>query len=545
MRVQVSGPMLEQPVILRRQHRTLALDELCAIVIALIALGPLAYLLWRSWQGSESALAALQHPRTVTLLLRSLGLAATVALTSALLALPLAWLTERVALPGRRAMAILFALPMAVPSYLTAYAVVATLGPRGALAGLAERVLGIERLPEIYGFFGAWLTLTLVTYPYVYLAVRASLRGLDPSFEDAARTLGHTRLATFWFITVPLLRPGLVSGMLLTALYVLSDFGAIAILRYPTLTYSIYNQYRLSFDRAAAAALALLLVALTAFLVLAERQWRQRAAFFRTAGSSRPAPRARPSVWAWFLAGLGVLVSGVALGLPAGVALYWWWRARRLGEVLPGVGDPFLHSLVVSLAAAIVTVALAFPVARAVIRGTSRLTRLIDLPLWITYSLPGIVLALALVSLSAQFFPPLYQTLPLLIIGYALRFLPEAVGTVRAVLVQQSPRWEEAARTLGLRPWRTWLRVQLPLALPGTLSAMLLVFLTTVKELPVTLLLSPIGFTTLATTIWNATADAYWSHAALPTLLLLGTGVIPMALFSWWEERTVRRGREA
>jgi len=521
------------------------LDELCAIAIAVIALGPLAYLLWRSWQGSESALAALQHPRTGTLLLRSLGLAATVALTSALLALPLAWVTERVALPGRRAMAILFALPMAVPSYLTAYAVVATLGPRGALAGVAERVLGLERLPEIYGFFGAWLTLTLVTYPYGYLAIRASLRGLDPSFEDAARTLGLTRLATFWYITVPLLRPGLVSGMLLTALYVLSDFGAIAILRYPTLTYSIYNQYRLSFDRAAAAALALLLVGLTSVLVLVERQWRQRAAFFRTAGSSRPASRARPNVWAWLLAGLGVLISGVALGLPAGVALYWWWRARRLGEALPDVSNPFLHSLAVSLAAGIVTVALAFPVARAVIRGTNWLTRLIDLPLWITYSLPGIVLALALVSLSAQLFPLLYQTLPLLIIGYALRFLPEAVGTVRAVLVQQSPRWEEAARTLGLRPWRTWLRVQLPLALPGTLSAMLLVFLTTLKELPVTLLLSPIGFTTLATTIWNATADAYWSHAALPTLLLLGTGVIPMALFSWWEDRTVRRGREA
>ncbi len=544
MRVRVSGPALEQPVVVRRQWRAPALDELVAIVIALIALGPLAYLVWRSWQGSENALAALQHPRTVTLLLRSLGLAAAVAGTSVLLALPLAWLTERVAVPGRRALAILFALPMAVPSYLMAYAVVATLGPRGALAELTGRVLGIERLPEIYGFFGAWLTLTLVTYPYVYLAVRASLRGIDPSFEDAARLLGRGRLATFWSITVPLLRPGLVSGMLLVALYVLSDFGAIAILRYPTLTYSIYNQYRLSFDRAAAAGLALLLVACTSLLVLVERQWRRRAAFFRTAGSSRPAPRARPSVWAWGLAGFGLLISGVALGLPAGVALYWWLRARRLGEVLPGVSESFVHSLGISLAAAIVTVALAFPVARAIVRGASRLTRLLDLPLWIAYSLPGIVLALALVSLSAQFLPILYQTLPLLLLGYALRFLPEAVGTVRAVLVQQSPRWEEAARTLGLRPWQAWFRIQLPLALPGALSAVLLVFLTTVKELPVTLLLSPIGFMTLATMIWNATADAYWSHAALPTLLLLGTGVIPMAFLSWWEERSVRRGRE-
>ncbi|MCX7623505.1 MAG: iron ABC transporter permease [Thermomicrobium sp.] len=519
------------------------LGAVLSVVLAALALAPLAYLVWRTLEGGESALAALVRPRTRELVIRSVLLAGAVASTSAVIGLALAWLTERVDLSGRRLLAVLFALPLAVPSYLTAYALVAVFGPRGVLAGALERAFGFERLPEFYGFFGAWFTLTLVTYPYAYLSVRAALRGVDPTLEDAARLLGHGRFCTFLRVTLPLLRPGIVSGMLLSALYTLADFGAIAILRYPTLTYSIYNQYRLSFDRSAAAALALLLVAISAMLVVAERRWRRRAAFYRLVGVARSQPRGRPRWWAWGVLAIGLALVGTALGAPAGIAAYWLWRARMLGEALPSVSEPLVHSLVVGIGAATLTVSAGFLVARTIVRTGGRMASALDLPLWISYALPGIVLALALVSLTAQFLPFLYQTLALLFVGYLLRFLPEAVGTLRSVLLQQNPRLEEAARTLGMRPWRAWLRVQLPLALPGFGSAFALVFLTTVKELPVTLLLSPIGFPTLATTIWNATAEAYWSHAALPTLLLLSIGVVPMGFFNWWQERTLGEGR--
>jgi iron(III) transport system permease protein len=516
-------------------------SEVVALVVASIALVPVLYLVWRALEGGERALASLTHPRTAWLVLRSLGLAVAVAASSALVAFPLAVLTERVAFPGRRWLAILLTVPLAVPSYVMAFAVVAALGPRGTLASLLERSMGLTRLPEVYGFFGAWLTLTLVTYPYTFLALRAALRGLDPAFEEVARTLHAGRWVTLWRVTVPLLGPALLSGMLLTALYVLSDFGAIAILRYPTLTYSIYNQYRLSFDRSAAAALAVLLVVLSAILVIAERHWQRRAAFYRTVGTRRPPVLHRPGWGSWLGLSLALLWGSFAIGLPAGMAAFWFLRARSLGEQLPGIGEPLANSLLVGSAAGLVTVALALPVAWAVVRGNGRYVSLIDLPLWIAYGLPGIVLALALVSFSVRFLPWLYQTLPLLIVGYALRFLPEATGILRATLAQQNPRLEEAARTLGLRPWRAWLTVQFPLTLPGIGSAFALVFLTTIKELPVTLLLSPIGFTTLATAVWNATADAFWSHAALPTLLLLGIGVVPMAIFSWWQERGAGR----
>jgi len=542
MSVSASGARSAISRRVQRRSVRLSSDAVLALLVIGLALSPLAYLLWRAVEGGERSLAALLHPRTGELLLRSLALAAAVALSSAACGLPLAWLTERVALPGRRFFAVLFALPLAVPSYLTAYALVAILGPRGALAGALERVFGLERLPEIYGFAGAWLTLTLVTFPYAYLSLRATLRGLDPTFEDAARVLGQGRGTTFLRVTLPLLRPGLVAGMLLAALYTLGDFGAIAVLRYPTLTYSIYNQYRLSFDRSAAAALAVLLVFLSAVIVVGERQWRRRGAYHRSTGSRRPPSRVPPRWWSWLLLVAALLLVGLALGAPVSVALYWWWRAWTIGEALPAVTEPFLNSLAVGAGAALLTVCLAFPVARVVLRQQGRLARVLDVPLWVVYALPGIVLALALVSLAAQRLPFLYQTVPLLLLGYALRFLPEAVGTLRAVLAQQSPRLEEAARTLGLRSWQAWLHVQLPLALPGLASAVTLVFLTTIKELPVTLLLSPIGFSTLATAVWNATADAYWSHAALPTLLLVVVGVFPMGILGFWQER--ERDRE-
>lgn len=525
----------------RRSVTTMQAHDLLALVIVLLAVIPVLYLVWRAAEGGERTLTTLMHPRTGQLLLRSVGLAAAVAGTSVVVALPLAFLTERVAVPGRRWIGVLVALPLAVPSYLTAYAVVAAFGPRGALASLLDRWVGSFRLPEVYGFFGAWLTLTLVTYPYSYLAVRAALRGLDPAFEEVARTLGTGRWIRFWRVTVPLLGPAVMSGMLLAALYTLSDFGAIAILRYPTLTYSVYNQYRLSFDRSAAAGLALLLVSVAVMLALAAREWQRRVAFYRTVGVRRPQAALRLRWWGWLLVLASSVFPTLALGLPVGMALYWFARARAIGEVLPSVGEPLVNTLWVGLLAGAVTVAAAFPVSRSVVRGRRRLATMLDVPLWIAYGLPGIVLALALVSVSVRFAPWLYQTIPLLIFGYTLRFLSEAVGTLRGTLVQQNPRLEEAARTLGMRPWQVWVKVQLPLTVPGLVNAYAAVFLTTVKELPVTLLLSPIDFRTLSTTVWNATADAFWSHAALPALLLLGVGVAPMGLLGWWQERAEGR----
>jgi iron(III) transport system permease protein len=505
--------------------------------IALVSLVPLLYLVARALGGGEQALAALWRTRTLVLVQNTLVLAAAVTVSAALLSLPLAWLTARTDLPGRRLWSVIAALPIAVPSYVGAFTAVAAFGPRGALQRLLEPILGIERLPEIYGFTGAWLVLTLYTYPYLYLSLRGVIGSLDPALEEAARSLGHGPWRTFFRVTLPQLRPAMASGALLTALYVLSDFGAVSLLNYDAFTRAIYNQYRLAFDRSGAAGLALVLATLTVLIVATERAWQGPQRYHRSsAGAQRPLRVIRLGRWKAagiaYCGGLGLLT----LGTPLAVTGYWLVQAIQSGNRLALTWQAAWHSAFVSLLAALVTVVVAFPVALLLVRYTGLASRLVEFPLWISYALPGIVTALALVSFGARYLVPLYQTLAMLLLAYVIRFLPEAVGSLRASLLQVSPHLEEAARGLGSSPPRAWLRVTAPLLSPGIASGGALVFLTTVKELPVTLLLSPIGYGTLATEVWNATRELFWSHAALPALLLFLVAALPMAILTWRQQ---------
>ena len=511
-------------------------------IIALGSLLPLLYLLVRALEGGEQALAPLWRPRTLLLLRNTLTLAAAVTLSATLMSLPLAWLTVRTDLPGRRLWSVVAALPIAVPSYVGAFTAVAAFGPRGALQQLLEPILGIERFPEIYGFTGAWLVLTLYTYPYIYLSLRGVIGSLDPALEEAARSLGHGPWSTFFRVTLPQLRPAMASGALLTSLYVLSDFGAVSLLNYDAFTRAIYNQYRLAFDRSGAASLALVLATLTILIVAVERAWRGPQRYHRSfAGGHRPLRLIRLGRWTpagiAYCGGLGLLT----LGTPLAVTSYWLVQAIRSGNPLALTWQAAWHSAVISLLTAVVTVVVAFPVAFLLVRSSGLASRLIEFPLWISYALPGIVTALALVSFGARYLVPLYQTFALLLLAYVIRFLPEAVGSLRASLLQVSPRLEEAARGLGSSPLRAWLRVTAPLLSPGIVSGSTLVFLTTVKELPVTLLLSPIGYGTLATEVWNATRELFWSHAALPAFLLFLVAALPTALLTWRQQLVDRQ----
>jgi iron(III) transport system permease protein len=204
--------------------------------------------------------AWLLRVSTLEIIGRTLLLAFGVSLVSILLSIPMAWLTARSDLPFKRFWSIIAPLPLVIPSYVGAYLFVSALGPRGLVQGWLEPLTGIQRLPDIYGFWGALLVLSLLSYPFVYLPVRAVLHRMDRSTEEAARSLGHSPWRTFWRVTFPQLRPALASGSLLVALYVLRDFGAVSILRYSTFTRSIYIQYQSSFDRVSAALLALVLV---------------------------------------------------------------------------------------------------------------------------------------------------------------------------------------------------------------------------------------------------------------------------------------------
>ncbi|MEJ7763428.1 MAG: ABC transporter permease subunit, partial [Thermomicrobiales bacterium] len=262
-----------------------------ALLVMAATLVPLVYLGVRAAEAGSGFGALVFRARTVRVLLNTALLAAGVGFGSALVAVPLAWLTTRTDLPGRRVWSVLATLPLVIPSYVGALTVVAALGPRGFLQQTLAP-LGIEHVPEIYGFGGACLTLVLFTYPFVYIGTRGALLGVDPAIEEAARSLGGGHWRTFFRCTLPQTRPALVAGVLLAALYAVSDFGVVTLLRFDAFTRVIYVQYRSSFDRSQAAATALVLVVFASVILAAETRARGRAAYHRL--GSGAARRARP-----------------------------------------------------------------------------------------------------------------------------------------------------------------------------------------------------------------------------------------------------------
>jgi iron(III) transport system permease protein len=508
-----------------------------ALIVALLMVLPLVYLVVRATEGGTNLLDLLWRPRTFTILRNTVVLSVLVMLGSIALSLPLAWLTTRTDLPWRRFWSIATALPLVVPSYVGAFVIIAALGPRGMLQGWLERAFGVERLPEIYGLFGAWLALTIFTFPYVLLPVRAALAGMDASLEEASRSMGFGAWDTFRRVTLPQLRPAIAAGSLLVVFYTLSDFGAVSLLRFDTFTRAIYVQYSSAFDRTLAAGLALVLVALTA-LVLALEAWsRGHARYHRsTSGTLRPARRVHLGRWKPLALGYCASVITIALVMPLGVITYWLVQGIRFNEPLEVVWSAALNTAYVGLLTAGLALLAATPVVILSVRFPGRLTGLIERMTYAGYALPGIVIALSLVFLGIRYARPLYQTLAMLIIAYLIRFLPQAIGSLRASLLQVNPHIEEAARSLGHTSPRVLLRVTAPLVRPGLLSGGTLVFLTVMKELPATLLLRPIGFDTLATRIWSATAEGFWARAAPPALLLILIAAIPMIVIAWREE---------
>ncbi len=498
-----------------------ALARTVAVAVSL----PLVYLLLRALEGGwRTAAAAVFSPLTLRLTLHTLALVVGVLALALPLAVGSAWLVVRTDLPGRRLWAVLAALPLVFPSYVAALGWVAVLGPRG----LVGDWLGIERLPEVvYGYPGALLVLALFTHPYVYLQCVAALRLMDGSVEEASRSLGRGRWSTFFGAVLPRLGPAVYSGSLLVALYVLSDFGAVSILGYNTFTLAIYNAYRTLFDRSVAASLSLALVALTVGFIALESLATRR---LRPAGGHRLRPPRAVPLGRWRLPALAgmALVATANLGVPLTMVAVWGWRGLGEARATAGILRLAANSVEVALAAAVAALALAVPIAVWRARENGRMARATHGLAFSGYALPGLVVALALVFFAVRAAPWLYQTAVLLVGAYVVRFLPAAIAAVRSAVAGLSPRWEEAARSLGRSAHAVLWTITLPLVRPGLLAGGGLVFLSAMKELPATLILRPTGFETLATAIWSAASEGIYSAAALPALCLVLASALPV-----------------
>jgi iron(III) transport system permease protein len=498
------------------------------LIVAGAAILPLVYLIIRAAGAEGDVLAFLTRPRTLGAVGGSLALAISVGLGTIMIGVPVAWLTTRTDLPGRRAWAVLTAIPLALPSYLVGFAFLGALGPRGALQALLAP-LGVERLPSATGLPAAALVLSLVTFPYVSLATRAALLRLDPAVEESARLLGDTRVATFRRVIVPAVMPAVGAGALLATLYALADFGAVSLLQTDSLSRAIYLQLGASFDRSLAAVLALVLAGLVIGLVLIESRLRRRAAAWGSSARRRRATIVPLGRWrSPAVIGLAVL-TGLSLGVPVMTVGWWLVRSVQQGDPVSLLSSVTLDTVLVGSLAAALAVMLAVPVALLGGRYRSRLGEAASATVLTGYALPGIVVALAMIFLSTRSVPALYQTLGLLVVVYGVRFAAQAVGSLRASIASVPARMEEAGRTLGDGPLQVFGRLTVPYLRPTLVAGAALVFLTVIKELPLALLLSPIGFRTLATEIWDAASAGFYARAAAPAALLL---IVSMASMS-------------
>jgi len=510
---------------------------LAVIVTAAITL-PLVYLVIRAFGAGIETWDLIFRFRTLRTMGRTFSLVVSAPLLSLGISLPLAWLTTRTDLPFRRTWSVLTALPLVIPSYIFAYVVIVALSPKGMLQGLLEGPFGIDRLPSIYGFPGALLSVTAVSYPYLLLPLQASLRGIDPSLEEASHSLGHGFFSTFRKVTLPQLRPAIASGGLLIALYSLRDFGAVSLMRFETFTFAIYNQYLTPFGgRMIAAALSMVLLLFAVSLMFMESKTRNKSQFYGSAKESSRDPNIiELGRWRWPALIFCSFVVIIFLVLPIVILGYWAAKGFTVGESLQSVWRPAINSLQASGLTAFVVILAALPIAILTSRFSGKLSQILEKFTYIGFALPGIVISLSLVFFAVG--TPLYQTLGLLIFGYMILFLPLAVGSIRNSLLQVNPKVEEVSRSLGRNASETIRSVTIPLSKDGIFSASALVFLVTMKELQATLILSPLNFDTLATSIWHATSEALFARAAVPALLLILLSSIPMMIILiFWHRR--------
>ncbi len=502
-----------------------------ALLIAALFALPGGYVAWRAAGGSESPLALLGSRQTLDPLWRTVQLAALVSVSTALLGTGLAWLTTRTDLPLRRLWRVVVPLPLVYPSFVGAAAFISGLTPGGVVHDLAG-VFGIELTIRLHGLVGSWLVLTLFTYPYVYLPVAARLTTLSTAFEENARLLGDGPRRVFLRVVLPQVGPSIAAGSLLVFLYTLSDFGAVHLMRFETLTQTIFRT-RL-FDRDRSFALALLLLVLALLVVAAERtvarSGNRRGARVGAIGDRRSlvVPLGR---WKAACTTATAVVVGLALVAPAVSLADWglfgWFRSRRGDAGLrldwDDVVAPTWNTIWVSTVTAVVAVAVVLPVAYLLARHRSRVGGVVNAVVVAGFAIPGLVVALSMVfwTLHASPFEFLIGSMPVLVFAYVVHFGAQAVRTTQVAVEAVPLRMEDAARLLGAGRLRRLATVELPLMAPGLAAGAGLVMLSTMKELPATLLASPIGFQTLATQIWNTYEALFLPEMAVLALVLL------------------------
>ena len=415
-----------------------------------------------------------------------------------------------------------------LPSFVGAAAFIAGLAPNGIIHHALSTV-GITPPRRFRGLSAAWLMLTTFTYPYVYLPVAARLIALHTSLEESARLLGLSSTATFFKVILPQLRPAVFGGGLLVFLYTLSEFGAVQLLGFDTLTRVIFATRQS--NRALSFASATVVLVLALAVVALERSQR---------GTSRPDDRStavvRRSRLGW---GQAPALAGCSLVLLVGLVIpvtsLATWAQRGIAEGRVSIRDlvqPAISTASVAVIAAVLAVAVVMPVALATTRRPHRSSDIAAVSVIVGFAIPGLVIALALtvLTLNTPVVKGLYQTSALLIIAYVIHFGSQALASTESAVRSVPHALRESGRLLEPSLIRRFFHVDFPLMRPGLVAAGGLVMLSTLKELPATLLLSPIGFSTLTTEIWASYEEGFYASTGLASLVLIAVS----ATLTWF-----------
>ncbi|MET3805519.1 iron(III) transport system permease protein [Nakamurella sp. UYEF19] len=463
--------------------------------------------------GWAPAKALLHRPIAATLLWHTITLTVAVTTTTAVIGFGAAYLVERTDLPLRRVLSVVLVMPLAVPEFVAGFS-------------------WVSLTSSVRGYWGAVLVMTCALYPLVYLPVAAALRRSDTGVEEVARSLGRSRWATLFRVTLPLARPALGGGALLVCLYLLGEYGAFAALQFQTFATAIFTEYKVAYDTASASVLTLMLCLIALLVVAGEIRVSGRRPLARASSSGRTGARVRLGAARFPALATLLALMVLALGVPIGALVYWW--ARGTSSTLPpaSIGSDILSTVGYSLAAALVATLGAVPVALYSWRRRTRWAATVERGAYLTRALPGIAVGLSIVYLFIHYLRPWYQTAPMLIAGYVVLFFPLALTGVRAALAAVPAGVEEVARSLGVRPSRVLIRVTLPLIAPGLGVAAAMVMLAASTELTATLLLRPIGTHTLATQFWTFTSGLAYGEAAPYAAMMIGLSAVPVLILA-------------
>ncbi len=457
----------------------------------------------------------------------------------------LAWLVATCEFPGRRFFDWALMLPLAIPVYVLAFVYIGLLDFSGPVQSWLRSGLGIAGFPPIRSVGGVIAVMVLAFYPYVYMLARVAFMAHGRTTLETGRVFGLSPWRAFWHASLPMARPALAAGVALAVMEALADFGAVAVFNYDTFTTAIYKAWQGLFSLSAAAQLSSLLLLFIAMVLLAEQRLRGNARYDVSLRAGREG-RYRLCGWRrWSASGVAGLVLLLAFIVPVGQLLVWVWQVA-FQDFDERYARFFLNTLTLGAAAAAVTTFFALLLAYTYRLKPDGLTRAAVRFATLGYALPGSVLAVGIMLSFVWIDSTLWQTVqrwlgfspaPLLtgtlvalVLAYGVRFMAVAHGPIDSSFERIKPSLWQAARSLGAGNWEILRRVSIPMLKSGLLSAGLLVFVEVMKEMPATLLLRPFGWDTLATRIFEMTAEGEWERAALPAVTLVLAGLIPVVM---------------